>query len=97
MPFAVKKPHPQHPNVKVWHTWDPDLDGYEEVRKWVTRANAEKWVAENHPNKNCEIVEIGYEASQDENEIAQKEIKQADPNINGGVLTNFTPLGDIED
>ena len=74
MPFAVKKPHPQHSNVKVWHSWDPDGDGYEEIRKFKTKERAQQWVDENHPTKNCEIVEIAYEIGQDDDEIERKNL-----------------------
>ena len=79
MPFAVKKPHPQHSNVKVWHSWDPDGDGYEEIRKFKTKERAQQWVDENHPTKNCEIVEIAHEIGQDDEEIERKDQLAEDP------------------
>ena len=110
MPFAVKKPHPQHSNVKVWHSWDPDGDGYEEIRKFKTRERAQQWVDENHPTKNCEIVEIAYEIGQDDDEIERKDQLAEDPTTCNGVISNrnkddakvgklttFTVDGEIED
>ena len=111
MPFAVKKPHPTHPNVKIWHSWDPDGDGYEEIRKFVSQENAQRWIDNNHPNKSCEIVEIDYEITQTEEEIAQKEQLADDPNTPNGVrsyrnkddetlvgtLTTFTVDGELDD
>jgi len=85
MPFAIKKPHPVHSRVKVWHTWDPDGDGYEEIRKFLTKENAEKWIQENHSNKGCEIVDINLEAGQTEEELAEKEKLADDPNTPNGV------------
>jgi len=85
MPFAIKKPHPVHSHVKVWHTWDPDGDGYEEIRKFVIRENAEKWIQENHPNKGCKIVDIQLEAGQTEEELVEKEKLANDPNTPNGV------------
>jgi hypothetical protein len=111
MPFAVKKPHPVHPNVKLWHSWDPDGDGYEEIRKFKTSERAQEWIDENHPNKSCEIVEVPYEAAQTDEEIEMKDRLAEDPTTHNGVrsyrnkdneelvgkLTTFTVDGELDD
>ena len=46
MPYAVKKPHPSKADVMLYHTWDPDGDGYEEIRKFPDEAKANLFAAE---------------------------------------------------
>lgn len=101
MPFTIRKPHPEHPTVKVWHTWDPDGDGYEEVRKFVIRERAEAFAAQ---FDGAEVVEIAYEITQDDAEIEAKEKLAEDPTTpNGfpgdetqvGALHTFTPEGKL--
>ena len=110
MPYAIKKPHPTHANVKVWHTWDPDGDGYEEVRKFPTSALAEQWVSNYHPDKSCEVVEIGYEIGQDDEIIQNKYNLSMNPETPDGLrnltnrddesikgpLTSFTINGELD-
>lgn len=109
MPYAVKKPHPTHANVKVWHSWDPDGDGYEEIRKFPTQELAQAWVNSYHPDKSCEVVEIGYEIGQDDEIIQNKYNLSMNPdtpdgvvNVSNrntpasGVLTNFTINGELD-
>jgi len=102
MPFTIKKPHPSNPTVKVWHTWDPDGDGYEEVRKFVSREKAEAF-AEKFDG--AEVVEIGYEIDQTDDELQYKEALAEDPNTpNGypgdetqvGTIHTFTPDGELD-
>ena len=45
MPYAVKKPHPSKEGVMLYHTWDPDGDGYEEIRKFTDEAKANEFAA----------------------------------------------------
>lgn len=100
MPFTLKKPHPTRPGVKVWHTWDPDGDGYEEVRKFLTREDAEAFAAN---FEDAEVVEICHEISQTDEDIAEGLRKSTDPGLpNGsldgsspGPLVSFTPLGKL--
>ena len=111
MPYAVKKPHPTHANVKVWHSWDPDGDGYEEIRKFPTQAAADAWVAEFHPTKNCEVVEVGYEIMQDDQTILEAYNNSISTDTSAGLMSlsnrdsctetgpcrNFTVNAEIED
>lgn len=111
MPFAIKKPHPSNPNVKIWHSWDPDGDGYEEIRKFVVKENAQQWIDDNHPTAGCEIIEIAHEIGQTDEELEEKERLADDPNTHNGVrsyrnrddetlvgkLTTFTIDGELDD
>lgn len=71
MPYALKRPHPTRDGVKVYHTWDPDGDGYEEIRKFPTEALAQEF-ADTFSHSGIEVVEIGYEIGQDDAEIQEK-------------------------
>lgn len=106
MPYALKKPHPTVPNVKVWHTWDPDGDGYEEVRKFVTQEQAQEF-ADNFAD--VEIVEVAYEIGQDDDYISMRLEQAANPVTPNGVaistnrddptavgaISTFTPGGKL--
>lgn len=87
MPYAVKKPHPTRPNVMLYHTWDPDGDGYEEVRKFPDIDKANNFAA-NHSG--AVVVEIGYEISQTDEEIAEKYEKSIDPTQPHGSVTRLS-------
>lgn len=71
MPYAVKRPHPTKAGVKVYHTWDPDGDGYEEIRKFPDETKAQEFI-DSFDFDGMEIVQIGYEIGQDDNEIQEK-------------------------
>lgn len=87
MPYAVKKPHPSAANVMLYHTWDPDGDGYEEIRKFPDEAKANLFAAE---HTGAVVVEIGYEIGQDDAEIADKYDKSIDPARPEGSVTLTT-------
>lgn len=92
MPFTIKKPHPSNPKVKVWHTWDPDGDGYEEVRKFVSRENAEAFAAQ---FDGAEVVEIKHEIGQTDEELLAKEALANDPTTPNGYPGDATQVGAI--
>jgi hypothetical protein len=101
MPFTIKKPHPEHPKAKVWHTWDPDGDGYEEVRKFVTREKAEAFGAK---FEGAEVFEVPHEIGQSDKELLEKERLAEDPTTPHGfpggretigALHTFTPEGKL--
>ena len=69
MPYAVKKPHPTVDNVMLYHTWDPDGDGYEEIRKFPDQEKANVFAAE---HAGAVVVEIGYEIDQTDEMIAER-------------------------
>lgn len=110
MPYAVKKPHPTVSGAKIFHTWDPDGDGYECIRKFRSEAKAQAWIDEFHPDRGCEIVEVDYEISQDDDELAMREAQADDETTTHGVmslynrdeqptgrLSAFTPEGDFNE
>lgn len=76
MPYAVKKPHPTVDNVMLYHTWDPDGDGYEEIRKFPDQEKANVFAAE---HAGAVVVEIGYEIDQTDEMIADRYAKSIDP------------------
>lgn len=85
MPYALKRTHPTKPNVKVYHTWDPDGDGYEEIRKFTTQAQAEEYMGRfDFPG--MEVVEIDYEIGQDDAEIEEKLTRANDPSSPAGSI-----------
>jgi len=87
MPYAIKKPHPTLPNVKVWHTWDPDGDGYECIRKFPDEAKANAWIAEYHPDKGCEVIEIGFEIMQDDQTVLEAYNNSISSETSVGLMT----------
>lgn len=110
MPYAIKKPHPTLPNVKVWHTWDPDGDGYECLRKFPDEATANAWVNSYHPGKGCEVLEVDHEIMQDDQQVLEaynasmavdstvglRNLANRDSITQPGPLTNFTINGELD-
>ena len=76
MPYAVKKPHPTKPDVMLYHTWDPDGDGYEEVRKFPDEAKANTFAAE---HTGAVVESIGYKIDQTDEMIAERYAASIDP------------------
>jgi hypothetical protein len=76
MPYAVKKPHPSKADVMLYHTWDPDGDGYEEIRKFPDEAKANTFAAE---HTGAVVEEIGYEIDQTDEMIAERYAASIDP------------------
>jgi|TARA_B110000977_G_scaffold11408_1_gene14759 hypothetical protein len=76
MPYAVKKPHPTKADVMLYHTWDPDGDGYEEVRKFPDEAKANAFAAE---HTGAVVESIGYEIDQTDEMIAERYAASIDP------------------
>jgi hypothetical protein len=76
MPYAVKKPHPTKPDVMLYHTWDPDGDGYEEVRKFPDEAKANTFATE---HTGAVVESIGYEIDQTDEMIAERYAASIDP------------------
>jgi len=76
MPYAVKKPHPTKADVMLYHTWDPDGDGYEEVRKFPEEAKANTFAAE---HTGAVVESIGYEIDQTDEMIAERYAASIDP------------------
>ena len=87
MPYAVKKPHPSAENVMLYHTWDPDGDGYEEIRKFPDEAKANAFAA---LHEGAVVVEIGYEIDQTDEEIAAKYEASLDASSPAGSVTLST-------
>jgi len=84
MPYAVKKPHPTAENVMLYHTWDRDGTGYEEIRKFPDEAKAQEFAAE-HPG--AVVVEIGYEIGQTAEIVAENYVKSVDETQPEGSIT----------
>src|SRR6056300_371572 len=76
MPYAVKKPHPSKKGVMLYHTWDPDGDGYEEIRKFPDEAKANAFAAE---HAGAVVESIGYEIDQTDEMIAERYAASIDP------------------
>ena len=87
MPYAVKKPHPTRENVRLYHTWDPDGDGYEEIRKFPDEAKANEFAAS---HTGAIVVEIGYEIDQTDEMIADRYAQSIDPSTSQGSVTLST-------
>ena len=76
MPYAVKKPHPSKADVMLYHTWDPDGDGYEEIRKFPDEAKANEFAA---GHSGAVVETIGYEIDQTDDMIAERYAQSVDP------------------
>ena len=87
MPYAVKKPHPTAASVLLYHTWDPDGDGYEEIRKFPDEEKANTFAAE---HAGAVVVEIGYEIGQDDTRISERYEASIDPARPEGSVTLST-------
>lgn len=76
MPYAVKKPHPTKADVMLYHTWDPDGDGYEEIRKFPDEAKANEFAA---LHSGAVVETIGREIDQTDEMIAERYAQSIDP------------------
>ena len=63
MPFSLKRPMKDKPQIKEWYSHDPDNDGYEEIVKYKTRERAQE-VAKQWGGS-VEIVEVIWGAGED--------------------------------
>lgn len=60
MPFSIRRPMKDKPQIKEWYSHDPDNDGYEEIVKYKTRERAQE-VAKQWGGS-VEIVEVKWSA-----------------------------------
>ena len=67
MPYAIRRPMPGRPAVKEWYMMDKDGDGYEEIVKYVTEAEAVSAGAD-WAGDDAEVVQVQWTAGDDPDE-----------------------------